>query len=165
MKEYVVEGYDDCLKLLKLGEYNRHYAETRMNHQSSRSHTLFRLHVESVATTASGEDAGTNVIRESVLNFVDLAGSEKVSNHSFASGGSIDNSAGMFVSPKGSLTRKSTSGMQEYNSIGSNSGVSGVNMRVKEGQHINKSLFFLTQVIALKAEMNNKKTASQQQQP
>lgn len=25
-------------------------------------------------------------------------------------------------------------------------------MRVKEGQHINKSLFFLTQVIALKAE-------------
>ena len=30
-------------------------------------------------------------------------------------------------------------------------------MRVKEGQHINKSLFFLTQVIALKAEMNNKK--------
>ncbi len=35
-------------------------------------------------------------------------------------------------------------------------------MRVKEGQHINKSLFFLTQVIALKAEMNNKKNATSQ---
>jgi hypothetical protein len=32
LKEYVVEGYDDCVKLLKMGEYNRHYAETRMNH-------------------------------------------------------------------------------------------------------------------------------------
>jgi centromeric protein E len=108
-----VEGYDDCVKLLKMGEYNRHYAETRMNHQSSRSHTLFRLHVESVATTATGEDAGTNVIRESVLNFVDLAGSEKVSNHSFASsgvsGGSM--SEGLFISPKGSLTRKSNYGI------------------------------------------------------
>lgn len=129
-----MEGYDDCIKLLKLGEYHRHYAETRMNHQSSRSHTLFRLHVESVATSTSGEDAGTNVIRESVLNFVDLAGSEKVSNHSFST--SISDSSGassMFVSPKGSLTRKSTNnGVQEYNSIGSNVN-SGVNMRVKEG--------------------------------
>jgi centromeric protein E len=105
-----VEGYDDCVKLLKLGEYNRHYAETRMNHQSSRSHTLFRLHVESVATTATGEEAGTNVIRESVLNFVDLAGSEKVSNHSFASGG-MSVGDGLFVSPKGSLTRKSNYGI------------------------------------------------------
>jgi Kinesin motor domain len=57
------------MKLLKLGEYHRHYAETRMNHQSSRSHTLFRLHVESVATSISEVDggAGTNIIKESVL--------------------------------------------------------------------------------------------------
>lgn len=78
LKEYVVESYEDCLKLLRLGEFHRHYAETRMNHQSSRSHTLFRLHVESVTTNSQ---EGTNVIKESVLNFVDLAGSEKVSNH------------------------------------------------------------------------------------
>lgn len=75
----MVESYEDCLKLLRLGEFHRHYAETRMNHQSSRSHTLFRLHVESVTTNSQ---EGTNVIKESVLNFVDLAGSEKVSNHS-----------------------------------------------------------------------------------
>jgi centromeric protein E len=76
-----------------------------MNHQSSRSHTLFRLHVESVATTTEGEDAGTNVIRESVLNFVDLAGSEKVSNHHIGGVLSSENSK-IFISPKGSLTRK-----------------------------------------------------------
>lgn len=67
LKEYVVESYEDCMKLLRLGEFHRHYAETRMNHQSSRSHTLFRLHVESVATSAGPDGAGTNVIRESVL--------------------------------------------------------------------------------------------------
>ena len=68
LKEFVVDNYEDCIRLLRLGEYHRHYAETRMNHQSSRSHTLFRLHVESVATTTSPDGtAGTNVIRESVL--------------------------------------------------------------------------------------------------
>ena len=57
-----MESYDDCLRLLRLGEYHRHYAETKMNHQSSRSHTLFRLHVESVTA-----DQGASVIKESVL--------------------------------------------------------------------------------------------------
>jgi centromeric protein E len=33
-------------------------------------------------------------------------------------------------------------------------------LRVKEGQHINKSLFFLTQVIALKAEAGKKGSQS-----
>jgi centromeric protein E len=88
---------------------------------------------------------------------VDLAGSEKVSNH-FSGGGAdfqsiYGSQASSFVSPKGSLTRKS-GGMQDY-STGNGSSAS---MRVKEGQHINKSLFFLTQVIALKAE--GKKGAS-----
>jgi len=58
-----------------------------------------------VATSIEGEDAGTNVIRESVLNFVDLAGSEKVSNH-HTSGGISSGDNGLFTSPKGSLTRK-----------------------------------------------------------
>ena len=49
LREHVVESLEDCLALLRLGEVNRHYAETKMNHQSSRSHTLFRLHVESMA--------------------------------------------------------------------------------------------------------------------
>ena len=48
----VVESLDECLELLRLGELNRHYAQTKMNHQSSRSHILFRLHVESVTIGA-----------------------------------------------------------------------------------------------------------------
>jgi hypothetical protein len=43
MKQIVVDTLDECLDILKMGEYNRHYAATSMNHQSSRSHTIFRL--------------------------------------------------------------------------------------------------------------------------
>ena len=32
LKEHVVQSIDDCLALLRLGEVNRHYAETKMNH-------------------------------------------------------------------------------------------------------------------------------------
>ena len=39
--EVVVDTLDECLDILKMGEYNRHYAATSMNHQSSRSHTIF----------------------------------------------------------------------------------------------------------------------------
>ena len=72
-----------------------------MNHQSSRSHTLFRLHIDSFMKVDNATTSvQSNVVTESILvkinliimnkllinydfqNFVDLAGSEKVSNHS-----------------------------------------------------------------------------------
>ena len=63
------------------------------------------------------------LITESELNFIDLAGSEKVSNHS-----------------------NETADNTDFNSTNI------VKDRINEGKHINKSLFFLTQVISLKAE-------------
>ena len=54
------------------GERNRHTGSTRMNDRSSRSHTLFRLILESKQF-----DEGT--IKVSHLNLVDLAGSERAS--------------------------------------------------------------------------------------
>lgn len=32
IKELIVETFEDCMEILKLGEYNRHYAATSMNH-------------------------------------------------------------------------------------------------------------------------------------
>ncbi|CAK92104.1 unnamed protein product (macronuclear) [Paramecium tetraurelia] len=108
-----------------------------MNHNSSRSHAIFRLYVQSITNnfirqyrreqsqhkfpTLEQLESENNqlkgaMVTESVLNFVDLAGSEKVSNH--------------FEDAE----------------------IQDTNRRVKEGQYINKSLFFLTQVIYLKAE-------------
>ena len=48
LREVIVENLDECLSLLKLGEMNRSYAATKMNHQSSRSHALYRLSVQSM---------------------------------------------------------------------------------------------------------------------
>ena len=135
MREVIVESFDECTKLLKLGEMNRSYAETKMNHTSSRSHTLFRVTVQSVIrfepTVDESGGAGslerlasiTSAVNvQAVLNFIDLAGSERT-----------DMSEGK---------RKSSPG----------GGGFGERRQVqKEGQHINKSLFFLTQVIAMRA--------------
>lgn len=93
-----------------------------MNHSSSRSHAIFRIYVQAVASPwLRGEraQAGEALVTESWLNFVDLAGSERVSSHD-----------------------KLDEGMKTKE-------------RIKEGQHINKSLFFLTQVIKLKSEGRN----------
>lgn len=48
-----------------------------MNHQSSWSHTIFWLTIQNVHKIEGQADYMT----ESFLNFIDLAGSEKVSNH------------------------------------------------------------------------------------
>jgi len=42
-----------------------------MNHVSSRSHTIFRVYIKRISQKKEG-------IYESILNFVDLAGSEKI---------------------------------------------------------------------------------------
>lgn len=46
--EEPVTSIDEILYYLRRGELNRHYAETKLNHSSSRSHTLFRLQVQSI---------------------------------------------------------------------------------------------------------------------
>ena len=75
--EEIVTSIDDILEIIKRGETNRHYASTIMNHVSSRSHTIFRLYVRCIPN----EILTTSVITESILNFVDLAGSEKINIH------------------------------------------------------------------------------------
>ena len=69
-----VADLEDCYAVLKEGEKNRHYASTKMNHQSSRSHTVFR-----VTLIQKKEEEG--IEKSSILNFIDLAGSECISVH------------------------------------------------------------------------------------
>ncbi|MBX9448666.1 MAG: hypothetical protein KL787_02625 [Taibaiella sp.] len=72
------------LQLLAEGESHRHVGETKMNKNSSRSHTIFRMVIESRSTTAAaggGVDIGggdVGAIRVSALTLVDLAGSERI---------------------------------------------------------------------------------------
>ncbi|KAH1203964.1 Kinesin-like protein KIN-7N [Glycine max] len=80
LKEEIVNNAEQVLNLIKAGEVNRHFGETNMNVRSSRSHTIFRMVIESKAKDSnSSNDCSINdVVRVSVLNLVDLAGSERI---------------------------------------------------------------------------------------
>ena len=95
--ESIVTSMDSLLSVLFAGEKNRTFAATAMNERSSRSHTIFRITVESRLKGAmtDGEDCmkedsddddlqrdnaidERGAVRISTLNLVDLAGSESV---------------------------------------------------------------------------------------
>ncbi|CAG9334348.1 unnamed protein product [Blepharisma stoltei] len=71
LAEFVVESTEDCFMLLSKGDRNRAVRQTRFNHHSSRSHTIFQLLLESDKANKRG------VLKRGKLNFCDLAGSEK----------------------------------------------------------------------------------------
>ncbi|KAK8683985.1 hypothetical protein V6N13_040023 [Hibiscus sabdariffa] len=80
LREEIVNNADQVIKLLESGEVNRHFGETNMNARSSRSHTIFRMVIESkgIDSRSSGDYSSSDAIRVSVLNLVDLAGSERI---------------------------------------------------------------------------------------
>jgi len=89
--ESFVTGYQSLLCTLFAGEKKRCFASTEMNARSSRSHTIFRINIESrkrpvtpiSGVSANEEDDGA--VKISTLNLVDLAGSESV-KHTGATG-------------------------------------------------------------------------------
>ncbi|KAJ2008569.1 hypothetical protein GGI04_001094 [Coemansia thaxteri] len=140
LSEHIVFNAAQVEEILEKGDKNRHIAGTNMNERSSRSHTLFRIVIESREkaeaaaagdngaldtrdsdslakrhqrlSTGSTADSGefTGAVMVSCLNLVDLAGSERVGQ----------------------------------------TGAEG--QRLKEGAHINKSLLSLGTVIARLSE-------------
>lgn len=83
LREDIVSAPEQVLALLEAGEAHRHFGETRMNKNSSRSHTIFRMVVESrsrdCGAVGGGADPGDfGAIRVSTLTLVDLAGSERI---------------------------------------------------------------------------------------
>ncbi|XP_032080246.1 centromere-associated protein E [Thamnophis elegans] len=78
LNEEVVVSPEEVISWLKKGEKNRHYGETKMNERSSRSHTIFRMIIESKEKYTSGSSY-EGAVMVSHLNFVDLAGSERAS--------------------------------------------------------------------------------------
>lgn len=74
LTEDSVLNVEEVLHLMKKGADNRHVGETRMNRESSRSHSVLTCTVEKNTKNSNGL---TNVIF-SRLNLIDLAGSERV---------------------------------------------------------------------------------------
>ncbi|XP_057718799.1 kinesin-like protein KIN-7N [Arachis stenosperma] len=80
LREEIVNNAEQVLNLINSGEVNRHFGETNMNARSSRSHTIFRMVIESKGKEFNSYDdlSVNDIVRVSVLNLVDLAGSERI---------------------------------------------------------------------------------------
>lgn len=70
---YVVHNADDLENIMKLGNKNRVVGATKMNLESSRSHAIFSITVES----SEVDEAGAQHVKMGKLQLVDLAGSER----------------------------------------------------------------------------------------
>jgi len=73
LSSHTVDCPEDAIKLLYRGGRRRIVRETSCNERSSRSHAIFRLDVEIFCT----DTQGNAVTRHSLLNMIDLSGSER----------------------------------------------------------------------------------------
>lgn len=73
--DYTITDMKQIDNLIQLGESNRHIGATKMNERSSRSHTIFRIEIES-----KSQDINDERTLGAILNIVDLAGSENAKN-------------------------------------------------------------------------------------
>jgi centromeric protein E len=82
VREECVCSVQQAIDLLEQGEVHRHFGATGMNDKSSRSHTIFRLTIESreMMTEEELSQGQQGAVRIATLNLVDLAGSERVSH-------------------------------------------------------------------------------------
>jgi hypothetical protein len=71
----IVKSIAEIEKYMDHGTNNRMTGETAMNKDSSRSHSIFTIYVE----TAEADEEGDQRIKAGKLNLVDLAGSERQS--------------------------------------------------------------------------------------
>lgn len=80
LREEVVTNPKQLMGIIARGEANRSTFSTENNQNSSRSHTIFQLTIES-RTIQKTEDQDI-IVLQSQLNLIDLAGSEKAVNDS-----------------------------------------------------------------------------------
>ncbi|XP_023010845.3 kinesin-like protein KIF17 isoform X3 [Maylandia zebra] len=72
---HTVHSVGECERIIEKGWRNRAVGYTLMNKDSSRSHSIFTIHLEICSTDSSDQDH----LRAGKLNLVDLAGSERQS--------------------------------------------------------------------------------------
>uniref|UniRef100_A0A4Y0B5U8 Kinesin motor domain-containing protein n=2 Tax=Anopheles funestus TaxID=62324 RepID=A0A4Y0B5U8_ANOFN len=78
-KECITNCAEQIIQHVEDGNKARKIGETNMNERSSRSHTIFRITIESrVISSTSGDGSMDNeAVQIGILNLVDLAGSER----------------------------------------------------------------------------------------
>ena len=72
LSEIYISNLDEFMNYIEIAQNNRKTSETKLNHNSSRSHSILILEI-------TQHNLLENIIKRGILNLVDLAGSEKVS--------------------------------------------------------------------------------------
>ena len=168
LKEHVVMSPAQVTALIAAGEAHRHVGQTAANDQSSRSHTIFRMVIESrlkdaaapgaaprgasaadkAAAAAAAKAAMTT--RVSILNLVDLAGSESARLAGYADADAGGGARGGGGGGGGGSDRDLQGG-----------GVATrASSRQKEGGFINKSLLTLGHVVSKLVELQSVRDAA-----
>ena len=81
------ERLDDAREIIRQGMLNRAVGSHELNKDSSRSHSIFTVHIESIA-----EVGGQELVKHGKIAFVDLAGSERLKD-SKSEGGMVKETA------------------------------------------------------------------------
>ena len=74
----VVSSAEEATSKLETAMSRRHVRKTKMNDQSSRSHTIFRLQIDRLPKGGAGRKASRSTNTSSILHLVDLAGAESM---------------------------------------------------------------------------------------
>lgn len=74
LEEEIVSSVDEICAILDKGSSRKHRAETLLNKQSNRSHSIFTITIQIKESSYDGSE----LIRCGRLNLVDLAGSENI---------------------------------------------------------------------------------------
>ena len=77
LSEHIVVSVEEVMEFMEKGNSERVFGATALNDASSRSHTIFRVILES--TDANKAGTRNQKVKQSTLNLVDLAGSERSS--------------------------------------------------------------------------------------
>ena len=72
LSEIYISNLDEFMNYIEIAQNNRKTSETKLNQNSSRSHSILILEI-------TQHNLSENLIKRGILNLVDLAGSEKVS--------------------------------------------------------------------------------------
>ena len=156
LKEEIVTSPNQVLQLLKQGESRRRTGSTEMNKGSSRSHSIFRILVES----SPAVDSSTNDDDASCVSYTSTATSNTAHtlHSSYRSKSQQCRKSREGVSSSSSSKRVRVSSLSLVDLAGSEcikaTGATGT--RKKEGQYINKSLMTLGHVIYKLSEISAK---------
>ena len=72
--ERIITDFSDITAALRFGDKQRHVEETKMNERSSRSHTIFKITLESKERVSDdGDEEEDGAVLVAHLNLVDLA--------------------------------------------------------------------------------------------